>query len=137
MATANPARPRKPGGPEPRSPTPGVRPPRRPGTRRKWLVRLGWLALVCAAVAIALNWRPLRANALTGAAYGARLGCSCRFVAGRPLGDCRKDFEPGMGFVMLSEDPAAKSVTASVPLLASQTATLREGSGCVLEPWID
>ena len=121
MATANPARSRK----------------RGPATVRKWLVRLGWLVLAGAAAMIALNWQSLRANALTGAAYGARIGCSCRFVAGRPLGNCRKDFEPGMGFVMLSEDPAAKSVTASVPLLARQTATLREGSGCVLEPWVD
>lgn len=123
MATANPKRSRR----RPRSGN-------LPGSG-KWRSRIGWLALACAAAALAFYWRPLRANALTGAAYGARVGCSCRFVAGRPLGDCRKDFEPGMAMVMLSEDAAAKSVTARVPLLASQTATFREGSGCVLEPF--
>jgi hypothetical protein len=40
-----------------------------------------------------------------------------------------------MELVTLSEEPAAKSVTASFPLLASTTATYREGWGCVLEPW--
>lgn len=102
---------------------------------RQWLGRLGWLVLAGAATALAFYWRPLHATALTGAAYGARVGCSCRFVAGRPLGDCRKDFEPGMGLVMLSEDVATKSVTARVPLLAAQAATLREGYGCVLAPF--
>ena len=32
------------------------------------------------------------------------------------LQDCRKDFEPGMEMVSLSEDPATKTVTGSVPL---------------------
>jgi hypothetical protein len=74
-------------------------------------------------------------SAEAGTAYGARVACSCRYVGGRGLEDCRKDFEPGMGLVSLSEDSEAKSVTASVPLLASQTATYREGYGCVLERW--
>ncbi len=77
----------------------------------------------------------LQDQALAGTAFGARVGCSCRYIGGRSLEDCRKDFEPGMGLISLSEDDDAKSVTASVPLLASQTATYREGYGCVLEPW--
>ncbi len=77
----------------------------------------------------------LRQSALAGASYGARMACSCRFVAGRPLGDCRRDFEPGMALIVLSEDQEAKSVTARFPLLSRETATYREGSGCVLEPW--
>ncbi|MBO9498804.1 MAG: hypothetical protein J7496_13055 [Novosphingobium sp.] len=75
------------------------------------------------------------ARAVAGTAYGARVACSCRFVGGRDLKDCEKDFEPGMGMVSLSEDDDAKSVTASVPLLASQTATFRPGYGCMLEKW--
>ena len=74
-------------------------------------------------------------RAVAGTAYGARVGCSCRFVGRRSLGDCRKDFEPGMGMVRLSEDVGQKSVTASVPMLVSQTATWHDGFGCVLEPW--
>ena len=105
--------------------------PRRP-TRRLY----GWVALAVLAL-LAWYWKPINSHAATAAAYGARIGCSCRFVAGRELADCRKDFEPGMGLVMLSEDAEARSVTARLIPLASQTATFREGSGCVLEPWRD
>jgi hypothetical protein len=73
--------------------------------------------------------------ASAGTSFGARIACSCRFVGGRELGDCEKDFEPGMEMIFLSEDAEAKSVTAYVPLVASQTATYREGYGCVLEKW--
>ena len=37
--------------------------------------------------------------------------------------------------VMLSADEEAKSVTASIPLVKSDTATYREGYGCVLQEW--
>jgi len=66
---------------------------------------------------------------------GARTACSCRYVAGRPIGDCARDFEPGMEVVFLSDDPETRSVTARVPLLSSATARYREGYGCLLEPW--
>jgi hypothetical protein len=99
--------------------------------RRKAL--LAGLALV--AGLIAWFWKPMHGYAQAGAAFGARVACSCRYVGGRTLADCRKDFEKGMGLVMLSEDGAAKTVTARFPLLATQTATYREGLGCQLEPW--
>lgn len=78
---------------------------------------------------------PIQGYASAGTSFGARVACSCRFVGGRELGDCEKDFEPGMSMVFLSEDAEAKSVTAYIPLVASQTATYREGYGCVLEKW--
>ena len=78
---------------------------------------------------------PIDGYSTTGAAFGARTACSCRYVAGRDIEDCEKDFEPGMEVVFLSEDAEAKSVTARVPLIASATATYREGFGCLLEPW--
>lgn len=113
------------------APAPTGRSPRR---RRLWIV----LALVLVVLAaLAFYGRPLLHKAELGAAYGARVGCSCRFVAGRPLHDCRKDFEAGMSLVMLSEDAEARRVTARVPLLARQSATFREGWGCQLEPWRD
>lgn len=111
------------------------RPAPRPVRRGKWVRRAVLLALLVAGAALAFFWRPLHARVETGVAYGARVACSCRFVAGRPLGDCRSDFAAGMGPVLLSEDAAARSVTAYVPLIASQTAAMRDGSGCVLEPW--
>ena len=99
-----------------------------------------WLtagALVVAIVA-ALGWfyrAPLYGYAETGAAVGARTACSCRYIAGRTLKDCKKDFEPRMEAVFLSDDEDAKSVTGYVPLLASETARYRKGYGCVLDPF--
>nr|WP_095013298.1 hypothetical protein [Tsuneonella mangrovi] len=87
------------------------------------------LALWAAFGSVALGY------ARAGTAYGARVACSCRYIAGRSLDDCRKDKIAGMELVMLSDDDAAKSVTARFPLLASDTATLRPGYGCVLKPW--
>ncbi|GGD35229.1 hypothetical protein [Croceicoccus pelagius] len=89
------------------------------------------------AVLLAWGWTPLTAQAEAGTAYGARVACSCRYVGGRELGDCEKDFLDGMGMVSLSEDDVDRSVTASVPLIASTTATYREGWGCVLETYED
>jgi hypothetical protein len=91
-----------------------------------------------AALAAGTAWlyrEPIGGYTTTGTAFGARTACSCRYIAGRGLEDCEKDFEPGMKAVFLSDDPEAKSVTARVPLLASATATYRDGFGCVLEPW--
>lgn len=89
----------------------------------------------------ALGWfyqAQISGYSATATAYGAHTACSCRFVDGRALGQCRDDFDdPMMRLVMLSEDDDAKSVTARIPVLASQTATYREGWGCVLQPWAD
>jgi len=99
---------------------------------RRWRWLLLGLALLGALVA--MFWQPLNGYASTGAAYGARVACSCRYLGGRNLSDCRKDFEPGMELVLLSEDRAAKSVTARFPLLASETARYYKGEGCRLDP---
>ena len=85
--------------------------------------------------ALAWVWTPLHRYALTGTAYGARVGCSCRYLGGRTLADCHKDMEGAVRWVSLSEDPATRTVTASYPLLARQSATYREGWGCQLQPW--
>jgi hypothetical protein len=85
--------------------------------------------------AMAWIWTPAQRYAATGTAYGARVACSCRYVAGRSLADCHKDMEGAVGWVSLSEDPASHSVTASYPLFAHQTAVFHEGWGCQLQPW--
>lgn len=115
MATANPSSQRR----------------RRPLLRA--LVLLGLLA----GAALAWFWKPLNGYALTGAAVGARVACSCHYLGGRGLSDCRKDFEPGMELITLSADEEAKSVTARFPLLAAQTAIYHAGEGCRLEAWHD
>lgn len=111
---------------------PATRPARPPARRRRFWLLLGLLAL---AALLAAFWRPLTGYARLGAAYGAHIGCACRYAGGRSLEDCAKDFEPGMELVSLSEDRKARSVTASFPLLDGTTATYREGWGCVLERW--
>lgn len=77
----------------------------------------------------------LRDDAAAGTAYGARVACSCRFVAGRSMDDCAKDKLAGMALIRLSADEETHSVTATVPLVASETARLRKNYGCVLDPW--
>jgi hypothetical protein len=107
------------------------------GTRRVSWISVG-LALVLAG---SLGWwllaDTISGYARAGTAYGARNACSCRHISGRELASCRADFVPGMELVLLSEDEDARSVTASIPLVHAETATFREGFGCVLEPLAD
>lgn len=97
-----------------------------------WLLAL--LALGLGGAAWAFR-EPITGYGSIASAYSARVGCSCRFVAGRSLDDCAKDKLAGMEAVTLVEDAEAKSVTARFPLVAEATATYRKGYGCVLEPW--
>lgn len=103
---------------------------------RRW----PWAVLLIVMVVAAVGWiyrAPITGYAGAGAAYSARVACSCRFVAGRSLDDCKKDKLPGMELISLKEDVDEKSVTARFPLIVSETATLRNGFGCVLEKWED
>lgn len=102
--------------------------------RRIWPRALLAVAIILGASAWFYR-EPIEGYTTAGTAFGARTACSCRYIAGRGLEDCEKDFEPGMELVLLSDDPDTRSVTARVPLLASATARYREGFGCVLEPW--
>lgn len=103
--------------------------------RRSRRKRVAWTVAIAAAVLLVYFWPTIRANAVAGASVGARVACSCRYVAGRELSECRGDFEPGMGLIVLTQDDAAKSVTARFPLLSRETAYFREGEGCTLEKW--
>ncbi|MFN3509799.1 hypothetical protein [Tsuneonella troitsensis] len=98
--------------------------------------RLVWIGgAIVAALAL---WLAFGATAVgyarAGTAYGARVACSCRFVAGRSLEDCAKDKVGGMELVSLSEDIEEKSVTARM-LVISDTARMKPGYGCVMDPW--
>ena len=107
----------------------------RDGPPRHYL-RNGLLVLVLlGALFAALSWQRFQARARVAASYGARIACTCHYIAGRGLQDCRKDFEPGMGLVVLSENAQARSITARVPLVASETATVHDGFGCLLQAW--
>lgn len=98
-----------------------------PRRRRLW----PWL-LLAAVLALGIWYYPtLKAQAEVGSAYAARIGCSCRYVQGREMDSCTRDFEPGMEIVSVGDDPSSKTVTGSVPLLASRSARFAGASGCV------
>lgn len=111
--------------------------------QRGTAVRAGGVLAVVAVVfagVLALRWSRLGDEARLATAYGAHVACACHYIEGRPLADCRKDFEPGMALVTLSADESAHDVTARLFPLASDTATYREdgareGPGCVLAGW--
>ena len=108
---------------------------------RSFLTRWWLWLLVVAAAGIWAVWlaygEGLTKTGAAGTAYGARVACSCRFVAGRDLDDCARDKLEGMEMISFSADEANRSVTASIPFVASDTATYREGYGCLLKPWED
>lgn len=97
--------------------------------KAKWVLLV---LLLLAAGALVYALPALKGYSKTGTAYAARVVCSCRYIGGRSLEDCEKDMEPGMGFVSLSEASDAKRIDASIPLMAADSAELREGFGCVL-----
>ena len=69
-------------------------------------------------------------RAYLASGYVARVVCSCRYVGGRDMASCATDFEPGMEIVRMSDDPAAKRITAWVPLLGGRSARFTPGYGC-------
>lgn len=99
---------------------------------RRWR----WAVIALCALLAALmiwNWRAMSARAAVGAAYGARMTCSCRYVEGRSAQSCKGDTEPGMWIVSIDDQPDSKSVKAHVPLLASRSARYKQGFGCLLD----
>jgi hypothetical protein len=104
-----------------------------PTARRRWPIWLGLLVLPVLGFGI-YSYPSLKAQAEAGSAYAARIGCSCRYVQGREMDSCVRDFEPGMEIVSVADDTESKTVTGAVPLLASRSASYRGASGCVLNP---
>jgi hypothetical protein len=95
-----------------------------------------WGAPALVILILGLGWWVLetrRPQLELGVGYAARVACGCRYIGNRSLGDCRKDFEPGMEPIQLSEDAATKTVTASVPLVASRSVRYDPVLGCKAE----
>jgi hypothetical protein len=103
-------------------------------TRRVGL-QIGLLVVLGLVLAGYLYVQRMRPQLELGVGYGARVACACRFIGNRSLADCRKDFEPGMEPIRLSEDVKATTVTAWVPLLASRTVRFDPVLGCQPEPF--
>lgn len=135
MTNTNPPEPATPE-PTPTAPPQELPPSRAARRPSRWSGYLPWALIALALLAILLIWKlpSFKAQAELGSAYAARIGCSCRYVQGRSLESCQSDFEPGMELVSLSEDPATKTVTGSVPLLASRSARYAGANGCLLDP---
>lgn len=87
--------------------------------------------MLLAALWTAYNYKDLKGNAAVGTAYAAHIACSCRYIEGRSLEDCKKDFEPGMEMIAVSDDPEKQRVTASVTFLAKSVAEKRGSFGCL------
>jgi hypothetical protein len=109
------------------SPKPASPPRGRLRTARN--IVLGVLAVFI--LLLVWNWGSIKGQARVGAAYGAHITCSCRYIEGRDLASCETDKEAGMEIVSLSDDPENKRVTASVPFLAEAVAERRGAFGCV------
>ena len=103
----------------------------------RWWFWLGLIVLAALGAAWVAYGETATRTGETGTAYAARVGCSCRFVAGRSLEDCEQDKLEGMELVSLSANETTSSVTASIPFIASDTASYRKGYGCVLQQWED
>lgn len=100
--------------------------------------RLGFGLILIVMAALVAGWlyvEQRRAQLELGVGYAARVACACRYIGNRPIGQCYKDFEPGMEVIRLADDPAAKSVTASVPLIANRRARFDPLLGCQAEAY--
>ena len=92
-------------------------------------------ALVALAAVIFFYVRSQKPLLELGVGYGARVACGCRYIGNRSLADCKKDFEPGMEAIRLSEDPKTKTITALVPLIASRSVRFDLVLGCQPEAY--
>ncbi len=100
--------------------------------RRWWF----WLPLLLCLVAggwLGLKYSSTGKRADLAAGYIAHVVCSCRYVGNREMPSCETDREPGTDIVKVVDDTARRRVTASVPLLASRTATFDPEYGCALD----
>jgi len=102
-----------------------------------WGRNLVLLALLVAGALTAWFWTRMHETSLARTAYAAQAGCLCRYAAGRSLASCQGDASVKQSWVGLHEDAPTRSLTASVPLLVSQTARWSPEAGCVLDPWKD
>jgi hypothetical protein len=106
---------------------------KRPAFSRWWIWAPVLLLSLLAGGWLALKTSSTGKRAELGAGYIAHVVCSCRYVGNRDMASCRTDFEPGTEIVSVNDDPAARTVTASVPLFAKRTARFDPEYGCTLD----
>lgn len=103
------------------------------GTQPRFRMLKIFVALLVAIAGLWLlwNWDSIKGQARVGAAYGAHVTCSCRYIEGRDMASCETDKEAGMEMVRLSDEPENKRIYASVPFLSEAVAERRGAFGCV------
>lgn len=96
-----------------------------------WIWISGILVLILGAVGLfaALVVAP---TAYIGTGYVAHRLCSCVFVSGRPVDSCTVDLGPDAASIPFTIDRSAQTVTSSIPVLATSTATYHGPTGCRL-----
>lgn len=87
--------------------------------------------IIIAALYLIYNLAAIKGNAQLGSSYASHVMCSCRYIEGRSLEDCKKDFEAGMEIVSLSDDPENERMNAYVPFLGNAVAERRGAFGCI------
>ena len=92
---------------------------------------VAFVVIAVLALWLVWNWDSIKGQARVGAAYGAHMACSCRYIEGRDMASCETDKEAGMEIVSFSDDPENKRVFASVPFLAEAVAERRGNFGCI------
>ncbi|WP_246359695.1 hypothetical protein [Stakelama sediminis] len=95
----------------------------------------GLIVLALLALSAFVYARSMTPKLQLGVGYAARVACGCRYIEGRPLKSCYSDYEPGMAPIRLKDDPATKTVTAYVPLVASRSARFDALLGCRPTPF--
>ena len=101
--------------------------------RKKIGLGVGTLALVLLALGYTRFYVPTRFAVDIGAGMLAKQVCSCVYIAGRSVEDCRADEMAALDPIELEVlDPPGR-VRASVPFFGERTALHRPGLGCALE----
>ena len=72
------------------------------------------------------------AYAKIATAYGAKMVCSCRFVAERPMESCLTDFTTDISMVSFTKSETAIRASVLGGLVSSEARNTGPGTGCTL-----
>jgi hypothetical protein len=101
--------------------------------KRRILIGLAASIAVALTVGYAQWFVPTRQDVAVGNAMLAKQICSCIFVAGRSLKDCRADQFESMDPIQVEVRAKPPGVRAFVPLFGERSASWSESFGCTLE----
>jgi hypothetical protein len=98
-------------------------------------IKAAAVLIIVIGVAALLYWQfglqPQLAQARVATPYGAKMVCSCRFIADRPMESCQQDFTEDVSAVTFTEE--GNTVHASVlGGWISAEARYEDGLGCTL-----